>query len=116
MKNKNWTIVGALVFGLLVGWRDFISEEVQPSVLMIIAFSFGFSAANPKKAWLIALLMGGGIPVVSFIARALGYTPLFDTSPWYAGIILPLAIAFVAAYAGVTFNWIFQKLTSKGNS
>jgi amino acid permease len=109
MKNKNWTIVGALVFGLLVGWHDFNAEEVQLSALLIMAFSFGFSAANPKKAWLIALLMGGGIPVVSFTARALGYKPLFETTPWYAGIILPLAFAFVAAYAGVLFNWILRK-------
>jgi hypothetical protein len=109
MKNKTWTILGALVFGLLVGWHDFNAEEVQFSALMIIAFSFGFSAANPKKAWLIALLMGGGIPVFSFAARALGYAPLFETTPWYAGIILPLAFAFVAAYAGVLFQRIILK-------
>jgi hypothetical protein len=116
MKNKNWTIVGALVLGLLVGWHDFNSEEVQLSALMIMAFSFGFSAANPNKAWLIALLMGCGIPVVSYFARALGYTPLFETTPWYAGIILPLAFAFVAAYAGVLFPWIFQRSIPKGHA
>jgi hypothetical protein len=109
MKNKYWTIIGALAFGLLVGWHDFNAEEVQFSALMIIAFSFGFSAANPKKAWLIALLMGGGIPVVSYTARALGFTPKFESTPWYAGIILPLLIAFIAAYAGVLFRWIISK-------
>jgi hypothetical protein len=117
MKNKNSTIIGALVFGLLAGWMDFKSEEVQLPALMIIAFSFGFSAVNPKRAWLIALLMGGGIPVVAFIARLLGLTPAFEgSSPWYAGIILPLVIAFAAAYAGVLSNWKIKKLTSKDNS
>ena len=112
MKNKNWTIVGALVFGLLTGWLDFNSAEVQMPALMVIAFSFGFSAANPKMAWLIALLMGGGIPLVAFIARLLGLTPAFEgSSPWYTGIILPLVIAFVSAYAGVLFNGLFQKVT-----
>lgn len=103
--------MGALVFGVLTGWLDFNSEEVQLPALMLISFSFGFSAANPGKAWLIALLMGGGIPVVAFIARFFGLTPAFEgNSPWYAGIILPLAIAFVAAYAGVFFSWILRKL------
>jgi len=109
MKNKNWTIVGALVFGLLIGWRDFNSEEVQFSALMILAFTFGFSVANPQKAWLIALLIGGGIPVVSYLARALGYTPLFETTPWYAGIILPMIFAFIGAFAGVFFRWVITK-------
>ena len=113
MKNKNWTIIGALVFGLLTGWLDFNSEEVQLPALMVIAFSFGFSAANPGQAWVIALLMGSGIPVVAFIARLLGLTPAYEgSSPWYAGIILPLIIAFAAAYAGVLFNWLFRKFTS----
>jgi len=111
MKNKNWTIVGALVFGLLTGWLDFHATEVQPSVLLVIAFSFGFSAANPKMAWLIALLMGGGIPVVAGAARRLGFVPADQgSSVWYAGIVLPLAIAFVAAYAGVLFQWLLRRL------
>jgi len=113
MKNKNWTLMGALIFGLLTGWLDFNATEVQLSALMVIAFSFGFSVANPKMAWLIALLMGGGIPVFAFVARLLGFTPVDQShSVWYAGIILPLAIAFVAAYAGVLFQWLLRKLAA----
>jgi hypothetical protein len=112
-KNTNWTIIGALVFGLLAGWLDFNSEEVQLPALMVIAFSFGFSVANPTQAWLIALLLGGGIPVVAFVARQLGLTSAFESTPWYAGIILPLAIAFIAAYAGVLFRWIIRKMASE---
>lgn len=107
--KQRLTIFGAIAFGLLAGWIDFNSEEVQLTALMIIAFSFGFSSINPKQAWLIALLMGGGVPVVSYTARAFGLKPLFESTPWYAGIILPLIIAFVAAYMGVFVRWLIKK-------
>jgi uncharacterized membrane protein len=106
--GKRLALIGALLMGLLTGWLDFHATEVQGTVLMILVFSFAFSAINPRWAWLIALFMGGGIPLVAYVARGAALQPVdsIPSNPWYAGIVLPLVFSFVAAYAGVFIHWL----------
>jgi hypothetical protein len=108
--NKLWTIIGAVAFGLLAGWIDIRNDEVQPAALLVLAFSFGFSAANPRKAWLIALIMGGCIPLVAHVARAFGIQPVGPApDPWWTGIVVPLALALIGASLGAGFGWLLGR-------
>ena len=106
--NRKWlALIGALILGLLTGWLDFHATEVQGTVLLILVFSFALGCVIPERAWLVALFTGGGVPLVAYTARAFGLQPTdpVPSNPWYAGIVLPLAFAFVAAYAGALARW-----------
>jgi hypothetical protein len=99
--RKGLVLLGALAMGLATGWLDFHATEVQGTVLLILAGSFGFSLIVPELAWLIALFMGGGVYAVAAAARGLGLQPVdpIPSNPWWAAIVLPLVFAFAAAYA-----------------
>ena len=107
MNSRLWTIIGAVAFGLVAGWIDIHTDDVLPAALLVLAFSFGFSALNPKRAWLIALITGGSIPLLAYFARGFGIQPVGpQPDPWWSSIVMPLILAFIAAYLGVGFNWL----------
>jgi lipopolysaccharide export LptBFGC system permease protein LptF len=113
VSHKLWTIIGAVSLGLVAGWVDIHNDEVQPAALLVLAFSFSFSAANPRRAWLIALIMGGCIPLVAYVARVFGIQPVGPApDPWWSGIAVPLILAFVAAYLGAGFGWLLGRAGS----
>ena len=117
MNSRLWTIIGAVFIGLAAGWIDIHNDEVQPAALLVLAFSFGLSAANPKWAWLIALIIGGSIPIVAYVARGFGIQPVGpQPDPWWSGIVMPLILAFIAAYLGVGFNWLLRRARPRSTS
>ena len=103
-------IAGALVFGLLAGWLDVNSQEVQLPALMVIAFSAAFGSMSPRRAWLIGLLMGGGVAIFGIGARLLGVPPAGPApDPWWTGILMPVLIALAAAYLGAGMRWLIRR-------
>ena len=84
-------LAAALVVGALITWLDARPGNddtgVSAGLLLLAAAIFGF--LGPRHAWLSALLLAGGIPLVGIIRDA-NY-----------GSLLAVAIALVGAYAGM---------------
>lgn len=81
----------ALGLGALITWFDsrlnFGDTGVTAGILFVAAAAFSYFA--PRRPWLWALLLAGGIPLLG-IARSGNY-----------GSLLALAIALVGAYGGM---------------
>ncbi len=93
-----WLPLFTLFLGFIVGWLDLSSSEVSSSVLMLLMFGFFAGFAQPRRAWLSALLLGIWVPVLGYLAFALRVTHQTNTeliTSW-----LPLVFSFAGAYAG----------------
>jgi len=109
MSQKNFhLLLLALAFlaGLFIGYIDLHASEVQVAVFFIAFFSFIFGFAKPQGAWRWGLLIGAGVPIISFFAGTFSF-----------GAFLSFAPAFLGAYGGALaqkiFN-VFEKQTSAG--
>ena len=103
MKQSWWEKYGpyllAMALGLLAGYVDFHSEEVQPAALLLLVFSFGVGFVYPVRAWRWGVLMGVCIPLAITIGYALGFKPVYPAHPLSAFIaVIP---ALIGAYCGV---------------
>ena len=96
----------ALALGLFVGYVDWHSEEVQLPALLVLLFAFLLSLAQPKTAWLWALIVGSCIPLVHFIGRRLGYAPLYPIQPNLLAAFIALIPAFIGAYSGALVRYL----------
>ena len=65
-------VVLAAVFAAIVGWVDYTQEAVQPTVACIGVFSFFLAFWRPRRGWLLALVVAGGVPVTHAAMRHLG--------------------------------------------
>lgn len=91
----------ALVGAFIAGAVDFNNNEPQAALIVIVIFAGLLGFIQPRKAWLWAIIIGLGIPVVYLIATALGYHSKGAPEPgWYASLIA-LIPAFISAYCGV---------------
>ena len=91
----------ALTGAFIAGAVDFNNNEPQAAVIVIVAFAGLLGFIQPRTAWLWAVIVGLGIPVVYLVATALGYHSKGVPEPgWYASLIA-LIPAFISAYLGV---------------
>lgn len=94
-------VITAVIGGFLAGAVDFNNDEPQAAVIVVVVFAGALGFARPKYAWLWAIIVGLGIPLVYLIATALGYPSRSVPEPgWYASLIA-LIPAFISAYGGV---------------
>ncbi len=109
-KHLGWICFSlALVGAALAGWVDFNNDEPQAAVLVILFFTITLGLVQPAKAWLWAIIIALGLPVVYLAARALGSQPVSPPSPvWYASL-LALIPAFFGAYLGVLARLMMNK-------
>ncbi len=98
LKPRLWLPLFTLFLGFIVGWLDLSSSEVSSSVLMLLMFSFFAGFAQPRRAWLSALLLGIWVPIFGLLAANLHVTHL--TSAEMIASLLPLVFTFAGAYAG----------------
>ena len=97
-KPSLWLPLWTLFLGIILGWWDMHSTEVSASVLMLLTFSFFAGYAQPKRAWLSALLLGMWIPIFGGVGRAL---QLIQTTPTeMLTSLLAFAFTFSGAYGG----------------
>lgn len=86
--------VAALALGALITWFDSRPNNddtgVTAGILFLAAAAFGYFA--PRRPWLWALLLAGGIPLLG-IARSGNY-----------GSLLALVVALVGAYGGMALR------------
>ncbi len=91
----------ALIGAFLAGAVDFNNDEPQAAVIVIVVFAGALGLIRPKYAWLWAIIVGLGVPVVYLIATVLGYQSKSVPEPgWYASLIA-LIPAFVSTCCGV---------------
>jgi NhaP-type Na+/H+ or K+/H+ antiporter len=94
-------IAMAAIGGVIAGAVDFRNDEPQAAVIVILAFAGALGFLRPKRAWLWAIIVGLGVPLVYLIASALGYQSRSVPEPgWYASLIA-LIPALISAYSGV---------------
>jgi hypothetical protein len=91
-----------VAFGLLVGYVDYHSEEVQLPALLLLVFAFLLGFAQPKGAWRWALVVGVGVPLVHLLGRTLGYPQPYPTD--FSIVLLPLIFALAGTYAGALIH------------
>lgn len=88
---ENRLLAAALSLGAMITWYDGRPTNddtgITAGILLIVAACFGY--LGPRRPWLWALLLAGGIPLLA-IARSGNY-----------GSLLALAIALVGAYGGM---------------
>ena len=100
------TILGAG----LAGWVDFNNDEPQAAVLVILVFTSVLGYLLPARAWVFAIVVALGLPVVYLAGHALGYQPASSPSPgWYASL-LALIPAFIGAYVGALGRVVMNKV------
>lgn len=98
-KPRLWLQLLTLFLGIIVGWLDMKSTEVSVSALLLVTLAFFCGFAQPKRAWLSALFLGGGVLVFVFLAVALRLNSL--TTVEQVTSLLALVFSFGGAYAGV---------------
>lgn len=102
-------LAAALIGAFIAGAVDFNNNEPQAAVIVIVVFAGALGFIRPKYAWLWAIIVGLGVPLVYLIASALGYRPRGVPEPgWYASLIA-LIPAFISAYGGVLVRKIIPK-------
>src|ERR1051325_6839999 len=101
--NLLWTLL-ALSAGCVVGWIDLTATEVQGPALLLMLASFALTAPGRVSPVLVAILVGGGIPLVHLIAQRSDWTPM---------LFLALAPAIVGAGVGQFLSPLLLKLPSR---
>ena len=106
----------ALLGAAFAGWVDFNNDEPQAAVLVILATTILLGFLLPSRAWLWAIIMALGLPVVYLFLRALGYQPVSPPSPgWYASL-LAFIPAFIGVYSGVIGRLLVSKVFMRSSS
>lgn len=98
-KPGMWLTMMALFLGIIIGWLDMKSTEPSVTALLLVTLGFFCGFAQPKRAWLSALLIGIGVPIFVMLAVALrlnNLTPIEQITS-----LLTLLFSFGGTYAGV---------------
>jgi len=98
-KPELWLHLWTLFVGVLVGLMDVRANEVQMTVLLLLAFGFFAGFNQPRRAWRWALLLGVWVPIFAFIAMGIGLTQFRAQQQF--GSFIALVPAFLGTYAGV---------------
>ena len=92
----------AIVAGLVIGWLDLGSSEVQPIVALLLVAGGILGLVARRGAWLVAIVLGLGVPAVHAILWLTGRPPAYPmAAPWSVLIAMIPAAIGVAAGAGV---------------
>jgi NO-binding membrane sensor protein with MHYT domain len=96
-------------FGAIIGWIDLQASEVQPVVLLLLVSTALLGFAQPPRAWLWALIIGGGILAAHLIGPLVGFNPAYEVKPNVLVTLIALIPAFIGAYIGAFIGWSVQK-------
>jgi len=97
-------LASAAILGALAAWVDWHSDEVQPAVAIIVVSAGVLAGLLPKRAWLVALLVGAGVPILHLLARKLGFEPRYPV----AGNGWASLLAFAPAAVGAGGGWLVR--------
>ena len=100
------TFALALAAGVLAGYVDLHNDEVQATLLIIVASAFLLGAARPRQSGAIGAIIGLCIPAAHLYARATHMVVPYQTS--WLWTFLALIPAVVAAASGALARWLFS--------
>jgi NO-binding membrane sensor protein with MHYT domain len=104
----------AVLFSAAVGYVDTHAktDDNLPMVLLLLVVTFLFGVAQPKQAWLWALIVGLGIPLAHLLGLLVGYRPPYPVGPNVFVTFIALVPAFIGAYLGVLARSVGQLLST----
>ncbi len=95
---RMWMHLFTLFLGIVVGLVDLRSSEPQFAALLLLVFGLFAGFAQPRRAWLWALLLGIWVPILGILSYMLHLSAGTNTEAFTSTIAL--IPAFVGAYAG----------------
>lgn len=102
-------IAVAGVAGLVIGWLDLGANEVQPIVALLLVAGGVLGLVTRRGAWLVALVLGLGVPAVHAVLWVVGRPqPEPDVPP------LAVLIAMIPAALGVGAGAAVRALGGRG--
>ncbi len=116
LRPQLWHYLFALFLGLVIGWMDVRSVEVQPTVLMLLVFSLFLGFAQPRHAWRWGLLLAVWVPLGGLAAQVIGLRTPAPDEPGVIGSLIAFIPAFVGAYAGALVNRASSRLPRPGEA
>ena len=99
----------SLALGLLIGYLDFFTTEVQSAVLLLLIATALLGYTIPADAWRWATITAFGIPLIHLLALHLGVRPSYPVSSQLSVVLLPQIPAFIGVYSGVILRWVLSK-------
>ena len=100
----------ACVLGLVTGFIDLNSDDVQVTVLLLLVLGYFLGFARPRRAWQLGLLLGAWVPLFG-IGRVLLFGHEARMIPEGLGSLLSL----VPALGGVFLGSAIRKITGRGD-
>lgn len=116
MRPRLWHYLFALFLGLVIGWIDLRSVEVQPTVLLLLVCGMFLGNAQPKHAWRWALLLAVWVPLGGLVALAAGLKTAAPAEPGVFASLIAFIPALIGAYGGVLVNWASSRLPKQSEA
>ncbi len=104
MKTNNPTIISillALGIGFMAGWVDFLNDEPQAAVLLLVVLGGLLGLTRPGMPWLCAIIAALSIPAFYLTASALDFRPVSWPQPNLFATLIALIPAFIGVYGGL---------------
>ncbi len=100
-------ILISIIVGLAVGIIDMTIGYAPLPHIVILVGAVILSALHIKKSWVIAVILGGSIPIVHVIVKALGLQPPYEFTN-LSELLTPIGLAFGGSMIGVRIsaNWM----------
>lgn len=99
-------LVLAIVAGLAIGWLDLGANEVQPIVALLLVAGGILGLVTRRGVWLVAIVLGLGVPAVHAMLWALGRPQPEPNVPPFA-----VLIAMIPAALGVAVGAAVRRLS-----
>jgi hypothetical protein len=99
----------AILLGLIVGWVDFHSDEIQATLILVFLFSFVMGYIDRKKAWIYGFIIGLGVFIVDSSLPLFGLRPNVIVEPNIFASLLALVPSLIGAYSGVGIKHLFSE-------
>ncbi len=110
-----WHHMIALFLGLLTGYINLHSDEVQFPVLLLLVFGFFIAFSQPKGAWQFALLLAMWIPAGQFIRI---FVEGRTEGIWQEGFFSLVAFipSLIGTYVGVAVRWAVTHFSAQAGN
>jgi hypothetical protein len=105
--------LSAIVAGVFASYIDFHANEVQATLLVLMATSFLLGCAAPKGAWRRAAMIAALLPAVHIAVYASGKAASNQGHPYFSRLMMfwpALVASLFGAYAGVFLRFVSRGL------
>ena len=90
----------AIISGSVVGFLDMLMGYAQLPYIIVLVGAILLSMFNTKQSWVIALILGGSIPLIHGISKLFGIESLYQFQN-VGELLMPIVLAFGGSMIGV---------------